>query len=550
MDKNITGKYNILLIAPKYKGNSDVKFHKKNYDYFFPMGLCYVSAALKKAGYTNIYGLNLNHFDKTTTEALNEELDKRKYDLVLTGNNAMGYDATKLIFNTLRAHSSKPKIIFGGPMITSEPEVVFEDLLPDFGVIGEGEETIVELVKCLETDGDIIKVNGLIYKNGNETIMNERRKPIKDINTIPFPDMELFGFDEFLDNHYCNEGILMSLHDYPRFYPILGSRDCPFHCTFCYHYDNLYRARSLDNIMEEIEYALKKYKINGLQIYDECFAVNKERLVEFCRRIKELSKKYSTDIKWFPELRVGILDRDALRMMKDSGCCIIGYGFESMNKDVLKSMNKGITPEQIDKSMRDTMEEKIAIQACFLFGDVAETTESAYETLNYWKKNCKGQVNLNFVEPYPNSKLYQHCLKKGIIKDKMAFIKDLIRFGDLNYNMTDNMTDEELKKFDKDRLAAVAKYKKYIMPVSIKRIDDDIYEVNAKCPFCNEIITYKHCHIKNKFSYSFLVMCRKCGMRFYIANSLRKFVYEHYDKFKKLRNLQLKTMAFIRKRKL
>lgn len=541
-------KYKILIIVPKYKGNSEVKFHKKNYDYFFPIGLSYIASVLEKE--FNVFGLNLNHLDKTTKEAINEELDNKNYDFVLTGNNAMGYESTKLIIDTIKDHKSKPIIVLGGPMITSEPEVVFESLKPDFGVIGEGEETIVELIKCLKQKGDINKVNGLIYYKNKEIIITDRRKPIKDINKIPFPNMEMFGFQEFLDNHYCNEGILMSLHDYPRFYPILGSRDCPFNCTFCYHYDNLYRARSLDNIMEEIEYAIKKYKINGLQIYDECFAVNKERLKDFCFRIKQLSKKYNTNIKWFPELRVGILDRKDLKMMKEAGCCIIGYGFESMNQNVLNSMNKGITPEQIDKSMKDTMNEKIAIQACFLFGDIAETRESAYETLNYWKDNCKGQVNLNFVEPYPNSKLYQYCIKEGIIKDKLTFIKDLIRFGDLNYNMTKNMTDEELKEFDKDRLKAIAKYKKYIKPISNKKIKDNIYEFKVRCPFCKEVIEYKNCRINSIFSYSFLVICRNCGMRFYITNLLRKFVYENYDKFKKLRDLQLKFLEKIRKRRM
>jgi len=535
-------KHKILIVAPKYESP------KKNYDYFFPSGLAYISAVLKKTGGA-VDCLNLNHFNKTTKEILNQKLNQKNYDFVLTGNNAIGYTATKIILDTAKSHSSRPKTVLGGPLITSEPELIFKDLNPDFGVIGEGEETIVELLKCLEKQRDLKTVDGLIYYGDGKINRTNRRKPIKNIDSLPFPDMEGFGFKEYLDNAASNWGVVRSLFDYPRFYPLIGSRSCPFQCTFCYHYDSIYRSRPIDNIMKEIELAVKKYKINGLWIYDECFSINRKRLIEFCKGIKKLREKLPYDLKWFPQLRVDFMDKELLKIMKDAGCALISYGFESFSPIVLKSMKKGITLKQIDNAFKETVKEKIGVQACFIFGDVAETKETAYETLNYWKKNLKGQVQLVFISPYPNSEIYQHCIKKGIIKNKLKFIKHLKKFGDLEFNMTNSMTNQELKNLDKDLALALAKYRKFIKPISSKRTGKNIYKFKVKCPYCNEIIEYKNCLIKNSFSYSFNVICRNCSMRFFITNSLRKFVYEHYDKLKKLRDLELDIIKFIKKKK-
>jgi len=538
----------LLLVVPKYTQHYSEYDFGKNYDYHFPIGLAYVLSSIKNKGY-HIDALNMNHHSESIANLIKSRLDKQKYDFILTGSNAVDYDSTKMIIDSARSHISKPKLILGGPMITSEPKLVFDDLKPDFGVIGEGEKTILELLEGIKNKNDLKKIPGLIFRDNNQIIITEKRKAIMDLDSIPFPEVELLGFKEYLDNGFCNWGIVHSLNDRPRVYSLVGSRSCPYHCTFCYHYDSIYRERSIKNIMEELTMVVKKYKINILRIYDECFAVDKKRLNEFCKSMNQLRKEISWDLKWVPQLRVDLVDEKTLKLMKDAGCAVISYGFESYSPVVLKSMKKNITPEKINTAFNETIKQGIAIQACFIFGDVAETKETAYETLNYWKKNLKGQVELVFMEPYPVSEIYQHCIKKGIIKDRMEFIKDLKRFGNFNFNMTDSMSDKELKILEKDMASATAKYRKYILPSSMKKINKNIYKFRVKCPFCNKFSEYGNCIIPNKLSYSFNVICRNCGMRFFITSTLRRFVYRHYDKLKKLRDLQLDIKDYFRKKR-
>ena len=116
----------------------------------------------------------------------------------------------------------------------------------------------------------------------------------------------------------------------------------------------------------------------------------KKRLLEFCDGIKKLKSEISWDLKWSPQLTVHSVDGDLLKIMKEAGCELISYGFESFSPIVLKSMGKPITPQQIDNAIKETLKAKIAIQANFIFGDIAETKETAEETLNYWKNHCKG----------------------------------------------------------------------------------------------------------------------------------------------------------------
>lgn len=532
----------ILLIAPRYNLTT-----KANYNYNFPLGLGYISAVLKKEGY-DVDCFNMNHYSGTIEELINGLLDKKKYDFVCTGNNALGYAITKSIIDISRKHRSHPRIVLGGPIITSEPELIFEDLMPDFGVIGEGEKTIIELVDAVKDNKNLEKIKGIVFKKNGKSVFTEPREPISDINSLPWPDFEGFEFEKQFQNLYPNYTYIYNVFDYPRVYPILGSRGCPFQCTFCYHYSR-YRKRTIDNIMEELKSAVKKHRINLILLYDECFSVNKERVYEFCKRIKELQKEISWELKWTVQLTVHNIDEEMLRIMKDAGCDSISYGFESFSSAVLKSMRKPITPQQIENAFNKTLKAGIGVQANFIFGDAAETKETAKETLDWWKKNCHGQVGLGFIQPYPGSEIYKHCVRKGIIKDKLDFIKNDLSRGNW-FNMTDKMTDEEIKDLKKEILESTGGYCKFVMPISKKRMRENVYEFFVKCPFCGELNHYKNCFITTPWTYGFFMHCRKCKMRFFIVSWVQKVAYKHYSKIRALRDLQKKIINNIKKRRL
>ncbi len=544
MIKNAAGKNtNILIVIPRYNLTNE-----PDYCYAMPLGLGYISAVLKREKY-DVDCLNLNHYHGTIKHLMEEKLDKKKCDFVCTGNNALGYAVTEKIINSVRSHRSHPKFILGGLIITAEPETVFRLLKPDFAVIGEGEETIVELLEYLQKNKDLRKVKGIGFRDERgKIVFTEKREPIADLDSLPYPDIKGFEFEKQLENlpghyHYLWE----ETPDHPRPYAIMGNRGCPFNCTFCYH-EGKYRQRSIDSIIRELRYAVNKFKINTVVLYDDCFSADRKRVYGFCDKIKKLRKEISWDLKWTCQLTVQNVDREMLMKVREAGCDMISYGFESFSSEVLKSMRKPITPEMVSKAFYETVNAKIGIQANFIFGDVAETAKTAYETLNWWKKNCKGQVNLGFIQPYPGSEIYKHCLRKGIIKDKADFIKNQISTEHW-YNMTDKMSDKEISQLRRDLLDARVKYYTCVRPISI-RITGNRCNLKVKCPFCGNINLYNNCEMKSRYFYYYLLFCKECHMNFKVVSFIRKIAFKYHSQLKVVRDLQLKMSEFLKKRKM
>lgn len=299
--------------------------------------------------------------------------------------------------------------------------------------------------------------------------------------------------------------------------------------------------------MKEIVYMVKKYRINMIVPFDECFAIDKERMYDFCRRMKKLRQELPWDLRWASQLSVSTVTREMLDIMADSGCDSVSYGFESYSQLVLKSMKKSITPEQIDYALKNTLEANMAVQANFIFGDVAETKETAKVTLDYWKRSCKGQIGMGFIQPYPGSEIYKRCIEKGIIKDKLDFIKNRIGLG-LWLNMTDSMSDREIKELRKEILDAQSRFVRFLIPKSIKKTGANIYQLKVNCPFCKNENTYNNFFIENKSSFGIFVICKHCHMRFFMVSYLQKIAYRFYPQVRAIRDLYLAGRKYIKKK--
>ncbi len=529
----------VLIVVPKYTyQNLSIK---KNYHYVFPVGMAYIAAVVKRAEY-NPDVINLNHLDGKIADNLNKKLDSKNYDIICTGHTGIGCPVIEKITEVIRNHHSKPKILLGGALITSEPELMADLLDFDFAIVGEGEQTVVELLDHLKENRDLGEVDGLIIKDkmGNKIFTKPRRR-MRDLDSLPFPDFEALGYDEYLDNMASNDGQLFGELDYPRCYYILGSRGCAFQCTFCYHSLGVnYSERSFDNIIEEIKFALKRYKINHIYFYDDLFNVNKRKMYEFCKKIKPIVDQNPWRFRWTCQSWVGGVDKDLLREMKNSGCSWVSFGFESYSDAVLKSMHKPTTSKNINETVEALKELKMPILGNFIFGDVAETKETANETLKYWEENCEGQIKLDFIQQYPGSRIYNISIEKGLIKDKEDFIKNRMTHN-IYSNFTENMTDEEYEELQKHVYKAKRKYMHYIVPTKMDMRKDEIYDLEATCPYCKETINYKNCFIKNKKFFTFIVHCRNCPKRFFVCSFLYKINAYYYHELEFLRSNYLRV---------
>lgn len=515
----------ILLVVPNYTHSVH-----PDYNYFPPVGLAYVLSALQDAGYTS-HVLNLNHLHGKTSELLCQELDRVHYDIVCTGGNSLIFDELDGIIKTARQHASAPVTVLGGPIVTTEPVLIFEAIEPDYGVIGDGEVTLPELIaRIVEPKGD---VPGTVFRQSGETMVAPPREALADLDMIAFPDLDALGYAEWLDHQSIGFLASSTVLDNPRPYPIMGSRGCPFKCTFCFHFSK-YRERSMENLFTELEAAVVKYKINLVPLCDECFSLKQARMHDFCDRITALRNRLDWELHWSIQLTVKHVDETLLETLKNAGCNSVSYGFESFSPTVLKSMNKPITPKEIDNAVRKTLDAKLMLIGNFIFGDTKETPQTVNETLTYWQTHCEGQVGIGLIQVYPGSEIYKRCVDNGMIKDRLAFIRHNIA-GITAVNITDAMTEKEFEAMLVNIYTVRCRHSKFGVIRRLRKKHNGLYHIRLKCPSCKERVTYDNVLMqgppqgvlrKMPFLLEAMLHCKKCSRRFWAVPPLMRLIYK------------------------
>jgi len=520
---------NFLFVTPKYVNRGQ--------PYEFYLGLAYVSAYMKHKGF-NVYCLNTCHYDDPIEKQLSEQIDSKKIDVVCTGGMSIHFKLINAILDA--AKKIKPEIItvVGGAIITSDPKLALENMRIDFGIVGEGEETMAELADALCNKRDVSKVKGLAFFDNTNLIVSEPREPISNLDLLPIPDYEGFEYGYFIGLSAPSDQITYSILDEVRPGSIITSRSCPYSCTFCYHpLGKKYRQRTLDNVFREIDYLIEKYNINLLVISDELFSVDKERMYAFAERIK----KYN--IKWIPQLRVSDVDESVLKALKDSGVYMISYGIESMSDIILRSMQKKITKAQIETALKLTRDAKIAIIGNILFGDPTETEETIKESVEWWFNHRKYGMPLSMIITLPDAPVYRYAIKNGLIKDKLQYMRDgfpiinLTKLGDTRFKKLYNFASYYTN--DDRNLAAgkvVSSKKEFKL-----RNGKNFFTIQIRCPECHSVSDYKNMHRKS-FEVYFFVVCRDCHARFPVKT--KKGFREDYTNFYLIRHYIFEIARF------
>jgi len=491
---------NILLIVPRFRDT-----YGEYYE--FPLGLACISSILKHHSY-NVSALNLNHFNSSEDEKqIQKAITDNNAKIVATGGLSAHYHKIDKIFNIVKNIDENLITILGGGILSSEPNLIYKALKIDYGVLNEGELTIIELVDAIINNKEIEKVNGIIYEKDSSIKITPPRDSIDDLDSLPFPDYDAFDVEHYLDMQMPNDNYYMYPFDKPRALPVITTRSCPYSCTFCYHpLGKKYRVSSLDYFFENLDILITKYDINILLILDELFSVNKTRMLEFADKIK----KYN--LKWIAQMRVDDVDEETLIKLKESGLYYISYGLESASNEVLKSMKKKLKIDKTEEALRLTKKHNIGIQGNFIFGDSAETKDTYNETITWWERHKEYQINLGVIEAYPGTPIYLEALTRGLIPDKLDFIQRSCP----PINMT-KMADNEYNDMVQNIWQRSHEYRMYGKLINSKKtsfneLKGNIYEFNTQCPHCDSISNYKNIHKEQNGS--FKLGCKVCHQRY------------------------------------
>lgn len=521
---------NVLVVMPQ-------EIYVGEFNYNFPLGPAYISAVLKQAGH-DVTCLNMYHRKGNEHQELTAIARSKRIDVVALGAMSPAYPNIRKIIGIARKVFPSAIIVLGGQLVTATPEATMIGLAPDYGVVGEGETTMVELLAALESGAEPREVPGLAILDSatGKVFLTPMRHSEENLDDLPMPDYEGFEFDRALDMMAPVPSYFGSTYfDEPRMAYVLGSRSCPFKCSFCYHpAGRKYAQRSLPSLLEEIDYLIGKYRINYIYMLDDLFVTpsNMERVYEFCDAMKERG------MKWFCQIMLQSVTRELLQKMKDCGCIMIGAGIENVSAKILRSMRKPVTLEQINSVLAMAWDVELDVFANLLFGDPEETWDTFFETYQWWLANRKYGLGLSLLYYLPDSEIYRRAKQKGVIKDDLTYLREYASkgIGACMINGTD-MPDAEFTQMAKlvEECKNVSSYNcGPISEIRLLRVDEydrERYFVRTRCPHCageNEYgglaMSYHSGRAANDLGPAFVwLKCRQCTRTY----SIRNFVASH-----------------------
>ncbi|MDD5681008.1 MAG: radical SAM protein [Candidatus Omnitrophica bacterium] len=405
------------------------------------IGIAYIASALRDNGYyVKVIDAYVCGYALEEILGFIEEFGPDVIGIsVLTSSADVVYE----IANKVRALYPKIKIVMGNLHASLFSDEILSSNYADFIVHKEGELTMLELLRTLESKGDLESVKGISFRRNNNVVNNPPRPHIDNLDSLPFPAWDLLPMDRYATDPrtQVKKGFVEL--------QILATRGCPNQCTFCSSHTekslgNKYRMRSPDLVVDEMIYMYEKYGREVFSFTDLAFPLVRSHAVQFCNEI--IKRGYNEKFKWVTECRVKPLDKDLLSLMKKAGCARLCFGVESGNNQILQSLKKNFTTEDVKRAVNMASEAGLVADAMFMIGLPGETEEMINETIDFAKGLNIRYAIFNIFVPYPGCELYDslNAQKKIRFKNWSDFTSYPGFSGGVPVYVPDGLTKEKL----------------------------------------------------------------------------------------------------------
>jgi anaerobic magnesium-protoporphyrin IX monomethyl ester cyclase len=398
-----------------------------------PLGLMYIAAVLDKAGYkAEILDAFMTDFSflkvGDTIEVgmpyrkIREEIRRRKPDIV-----GIASPFTCQAENAIRVGDIAKEVdsniltVVGGPHVTAVPVEFLEEAKNiDIAVIGEGEYTMLDIVKFFEGAKKISDVQGIAYRKDGAVKQNELRPFIEDLDELPYPAYHLVDMEQYLNPRKIE---YRSFKD--RAVSMITSRGCPFNCNFCsvhLHMGKKFRAHSVNYVINHVEYVINKFGVKTIFFEDDNLTFDLKRFEAICDKIIEKGIRFNWETP--NGIRADYLTLSLLKKMKKSGCQSVFFGIESGDQHVLDNIiNKSLNLKEVVKVAKMCKDIGISTAAFYIIGFPGEKKENMLRTVELalrLKKDFDVGMLLHVATPSLGTRLYEECKKKGYIQGELT----------------------------------------------------------------------------------------------------------------------------------
>jgi radical SAM superfamily enzyme YgiQ (UPF0313 family) len=372
----------------------------------YQFGVGMLSAMMKQHGHEARMVYMFGHYD---TRELRETIAEWKPDVIAFSAVSPQFFYVQHVVRDLQPFPAFT--ILGGQHATLVPECLEQTPGLDAICIGEGEHPLLELVQCLERKEQPKTIPNLWIKQPDGTIIKNPTRPFhENLDDLPFPDRELFDYQQIVDSDFHTALFMFS-------------RGCPYKCTFCSNHalrakqEGTYvRFRSVESCMTEIRQVTGRYKIKSLYFNDDCFTAHPKFVTAFCRAYKaEFSYPF------YINARAETLNDDNCRMLKDAGCVRICIGIENGSEKFRREvLDRKQSNAQIEAGFAACHRAGLKTKSFNIVGFPYETPEIHQETIALNARINPDSVIIGVFEPYPGTKLAEVCKREGFIDTRRA----------------------------------------------------------------------------------------------------------------------------------
>jgi len=387
-----------------------------------PLGLLYLASSLMSRGGDTVKVVDLR-LDRAPIQSRFQEVLAFKPDVVGVTAMSIESEAMATIIQFLATNlPERPFFVVGGSHAMAFPETAATLPYVDCAVIGEGEETAVDLVRSLKEKSALEGVKGIVFSREGRVVRTPARELIADLDSLPRPAWELID----LETYFINPNFHDSRGDKKRILPIFTSRGCPFHCAYCLHMMGArFRARSAESVVAEIKSLRERYHIEEIQIEDDIFNFDRTRAARILGSL--VSENLHLDICFPDGLKADLLRKEDIALYRKAGVYQICFGIESASDRILSMIGKRQNLDKINQVVADCVSEGIGTHGFFMMGFPGETEEEMRKTIEFARNSRLITANFSLVKLFPGTALYEKFGKPGVKpQNGYAFSYDLV----------------------------------------------------------------------------------------------------------------------------
>lgn len=377
------------------------------------LGLSSLASSLISSGHeVKIFDINATN---QSPEIVANRAKRYAPDIIGFSVKTATVHSASVISESIKKVYSPALHVAGGPHITlSSEEFLTRNPTFAYGFLGECEQSFSEFVSRIEANQDVHNVPGIVCRNRSQNgFVITPIRIIGNLDLLPLPNFEVV--DIFQPENFR--------------YPLLTSRGCPYLCIYCcvgLISSKKWRARSPEKIIEELQWAKKRYQIKNFEILDDNFTFQSDRAKAFCRLLIE--KKLG--LQWYCHngIRADKFDLELARLMRKAGCTSVALGIESGDKEIFNSLKKGENLEDIIRAVEIIKKVGMRVVGYFIIGLPGDSLEGIQRTIQFQEKLKLDDFKYGILNPYPGTSVWKMIQEHGRM---LLDIKDSYHFCDV-----------------------------------------------------------------------------------------------------------------------